>query len=76
MIGTPSTQLESTMTAAIYQLHPQAHQPTPENFGNYLRRLAAQYETEQVGGISVVVTNHDGAVEMHHSDEQSNIISR
>lgn len=54
----------------VIQLRPQAHQPAPESFGDYLRRLADQYEAGQVAAVSIIVTDYAGRVSSHHSDEQ------
>lgn len=63
------------MSAQVIRLRPQPCQPTPEHFGDYLRRLANEFNDGRIAIVSIVATTHDGRVITRHSDEQNQISS-
>lgn len=60
----------------LIQLRPQAHQPAPESFADYLRRLVDQFEAGHVVAVSVIATDNAGRVSSHHSDDAPALTSR
>lgn len=64
------------MSAQVIPLFQQSRQPAAESFADLLRRLADQYEAGQLAGASVIVTDYNGRVETHHSDDAPELTSR